>query len=100
MIESPTRTILIPNDSEKENSQNSEEVRGLIAALRAGTRSKNLLRKAGLHAVSVYTKQFELLLGAGALEILDEELAVLRDETLYSEHTGLKIPQEGIAIFS
>ncbi|HML67030.1 MAG TPA: CRISPR-associated helicase Cas3' [Clostridia bacterium] len=98
VIESPTRTILIPNDSEKGDRRINEEVRGLIAALRAGARSKNLLRKAGLHAVSVYTKQFELLLGAGALEILDGELAVLRDETLYSNKTGLCIPKDGIAI--
>ncbi len=72
----------------------------LIAALRNGARSREFIRKAGLHSVSVYPKQFELLLGAGALEILDEELAVLRDETLYTKDTGLHIPQNGIAVFS
>lgn len=98
VIESPTRTVLIPNDSQDEDPQRAEEVYGLIAALRAGVRSKSVLRKAGLHAVSVYPDQFELLLGAGALEILDEELAVLRDEALYSNKTGLSIPKDGIAI--
>ena len=100
VIESPTRTVLIPNDSQDEDPQRAEEVYGLIAALRAGVRSKSVLRKAGLHAVSVYPDQFELLLGAGALEILDEELAVLRDEALYSDNIGLQIPKGGIAIFS
>ena len=100
VIESPTRTVLIPNDSQDEDQQRAKEVCGLIAALRAGVRSKSVLRKAGLHAVSVYPDQFELLLGAGALEILDEELAVLRDEALYSDNIGLQIPKGGIAIFS
>ena len=95
VIESPTRTVLIPNDDGA-----NPEARSLIAALRNGARSRELIRKAGLHSVSVYPKQFELLLGAGALEILDEELAVLRDETLYTKDTGLHIPQNGIAVFS
>lgn len=93
VIESPTRTVLIPNDDETDS-----ETRGLIAALRNGAHSRDLLRKAGLHSVGVYPKQFDLLLGAGALEVLDEELAVLRDESLYSKDTGLHIPQGGIAI--
>ncbi len=103
VIESPTRMVLIPNDAHKENDREEDareeaEVRALFAALRAGARSNKLLRKAGLHAVAVYPKQYDLLLGAGAIEILDEELAVLHDESLYSEDTGLHIPQGGIAI--
>jgi CRISPR-associated helicase Cas3/CRISPR-associated endonuclease Cas3-HD len=98
VIDSPTRMVLIPNDSEKKDAPNNNDTRELIAALRAGARSNKFLRKAGLHAVSVYSDQFELLRGAGALEILDEELAVLRDESLYQKNTGLHIPQGGIAI--
>jgi len=93
VIESPTRTVLIPNDDDA-----NPEAHNLITALRNGARSREFIRKAGLHSVSVYPKQYDLLLGAGALEILDEELAVLRDETLYSEQTGLHIPQNGIAV--
>lgn len=93
VIESPTQTVLIPND-DKSNS----ETRDLISALRNGARSRDLIRKTGLHAVSVYSSQYELLRGAGALELLDEELAVLRDESLYTEQTGLHIPQNGIGI--
>lgn len=98
VIESPTRTVLIPNDTEMDDQAGLKEVTELIAALRAGARSKALLRKAGLHAVSVYPDQFDLLLAAGAMEILDGELAVLRDQSLYSNHTGLQIPKNGIAI--
>ncbi|MDD4312800.1 MAG: CRISPR-associated helicase Cas3', partial [Eubacteriales bacterium] len=89
VIESPTRMVLIPED---------QESRELIRLLRAGVRTNKLLRQTGLHAVSIYPKQYELLFGAGALEVLDEEIAVLRDETLYSSDTGLHIPQDGIAI--
>lgn len=93
VINSPTRTVLIPNDD-----QSSSEAHSLIAALQNGARSREIIRKVGLHAVSVYPKQYELLHAAGALEILDDELAVLRDESLYTEQTGLHIPQGGIAI--
>jgi len=100
VIESPTRAVLIPNDySFQDALQKKNDMQEIVAVLRSSAnRSKALLRKAGLHTVSVYPDQFELLRGAGALEILDEELAVLCDETLYSEHIGLQIPQNGIAI--
>ena len=102
VIESPTRAVLILNDySFQDASQKKNDMQEIIAALRSSAnRSKMMLRKAGLHTVSVYPDQFELLRGAGALEILDEELAVLRDETLYSDLIGLQIPKGGIAIFS
>ena len=90
VIESPTRTVLIPED---------DDAHALISALSSGARSNRLLRKAGLHAVSVYPKQYDLLLGAGALKVLDQELACLCDETLYSPDSGLHIPKGGIAIF-
>lgn len=89
VIDSPTRTVLI---------EENDEVRELAAQLRRGARSRELLRKTGLHAISVYPKQYDLLLAAGALEVLDEELAVLRDESLYSQQMGLNIPQNGIGI--
>ncbi len=98
VIESPTRMVLIPNDTCKDDVSERAETHALFAALRAGQRSKRLLRKAGLHAVAVYSAQFELLLATGALEILDEALAILRDESLYTEETGLHIPQGGIGI--
>lgn len=95
VIESPARTVIIPNDGSE-----SSAMQQILAALRFGARSASLLRKASLHAVSVYTDQFELLRAAGALEILDEELAVLCDTSLYSDGTGLSIPKNGIALFT
>jgi len=90
VIDSPTQGVLIPEDEEAET---------IVAALRNGARSRELLRRAGMHTVAVYKRQFELLLGAGAIEMLDEELAVLRDGSLYSKETGLQIPGDGIGVF-
>ena len=95
VIESPTRVVVIPADC-----SGASDTQTLIAELRAGSRTRNLMQKVGLHAVSVYSTQYDLLHAVGALEILDDELAVLQDETLYSKDTGLQIPKGGIAIFS
>lgn len=91
VIDAPTRTVLIPED---------DEASKLIAALRTPARSADLLRKAGLHAVSVYPGQYELLRGAGALELLDDELSALRDPSGYSDEVGLRIPKGGIGIYT
>ncbi|MEG1756779.1 MAG: CRISPR-associated helicase Cas3' [Clostridia bacterium] len=89
VIDSPTRTVLIPED---------DTAVTLIAALESGRFSRELLRRAGQHAVSVYPNQYEALLGVGALTVLDEELAVLRDKALYTRETGLHIPCGGSGI--
>ena len=91
VIDSPTRTVLIPND---------DEALSLLPALKSGVRSREILRKVGLYSVMVYPRQYNLLFAAGALDVLDEELAVLRDETLYSQQVGLTIPGGGIGIFA
>lgn len=89
VIDSPTRAVLIPED---------DDARDIISQLENDVRSTRLMRKAGMHTVAVYPNQFEELLGAGAIKMLDEELAVLRDETLYTQETGLHIPGGGIGI--
>lgn len=86
VIDSPAHSVLIDTDA------NAHE---LIATLRSGMRSRELMREAGQYAVSVYDGQIKALLARGALEVLGEELFVLRDHTLYSEKTGLTIPDEG-----
>lgn len=86
VIESPARTVLIPAD---------EDTQSLFAKLRDGLRSRALMRGAGQYAVPVYEKQFDALLASGALEVLDGELAILRDMSLYSDETGLHVPENG-----
>ena len=72
----------------------------LIEQLREGKCSKNLYRKLGRYAVSVYDQHFKALYAAGALltardiPALDEDSAILADLTLYDERTGLALEPE------
>ena len=51
--------------------------------------------------MSVYCEHYKALLARGALDVLDEGIAVLTDMALYSEHTGLKLlaSESGLANF-
>ena len=78
----------------------------LIERLKAGECSKELYRKLGRYAVSVYEPHFQKLYAAGALltarevPALDEDSAILNDMSLYSETTGLMLePEMGKAEF-
>ena len=81
LIDNQTNTIYIPvGDGE-----------GLIARLLSGEHSRNLFRQLGQYGVSVYQQHFEALDEAGALEIVSDGTAILRDLSLYSEQTGLSL---------
>ena len=84
MIDSPTRTVYIPQgDGAK-----------LLEQLRFAGPSRSLYRKLGQYAVNVYERQYKELLDAGTIELLDNadgDSAVLRDETKYSKETGLSM---------
>lgn len=81
MIDSPTKTVYIPQgDGEK-----------LLEQLRFAGPSRALYRKLGQYAVNVYERQYKELLGAGSVEPLDDDSAVLQDGTKYSQKTGLSM---------
>lgn len=84
LIDTPTRTIYLPLDGGA----------ALCERLRAGFFSRTLLRQLGPYSVSVYEKHFEVLDRMGALELVDEDCAILRDTTYYNRHTGLKLDME------
>ena len=74
--------------------------------LQDGECSRDLYRKLGRYAVSVYDKHYQALYNAGALltarevPVLDEDSAILTDLTLYSETMGLSLePETGKAEF-
>ena len=78
----------------------------LIDRLKAGECSKELYRRLGRYAVSVYEDHFRALYAAGALltakevPALDERSAILSDMTLYRNTTGLSLePDTGKAEF-
>ena len=91
LIDQNTRAVLILR---------TEEAKALASRLQNGERSRALLRKAGRYSVNVYEPHFNALNARGALDILEEDLAVLTDETLYSEETGLALLADGgVGIF-
>lgn len=91
IIDSDTRSVLIPR---------TKEAVVLAERLHAGERNRSLLRKAGQESVNIYTNHFEALNARGALDILDEGVAILTDLSLYSEQTGLALlTDSGVGIF-
>lgn len=72
----------------------------LVQQLRDGECSRELYRKLGRYAVSVYDRHFQALYNAGALlterdvPSLDECSGILTDLTLYSETMGLSLEPE------
>ena len=51
-------------------------------------------------SVCVYPQQFEALNLAGDLEILDDQVSILTNPSLYSEQTGLSLQSDfGKALF-
>lgn len=96
LIDQNTRTVYVPFGGGA----------ALIERLKAGECSKELYRKLGRYAVSVYEPHFQKLYAAGALltarevPALDEDSAILNDMSLYSETTGLTLePETGKAEF-
>ncbi len=96
-LESAAFTVYVPYNEEGE---------ALAAQLQAGACSKELYRRLGRYAVSVYGRHFQALYAAGALltarelPVLDDRSAVLSDLSLYSEKMGLLLePEMGKAEF-
>lgn len=96
LIDQSTFTLYVPYQEGAE----------LVRQLQAGTCSKELYRKLGRYAVSVYDRHFQALYSAGALltarevPALDADSAILTDMSLYSKTMGLSLePESGKAEF-
>lgn len=72
-----------------------EEAKSLERRLRAGERSRSLLRALGRYSVSVYDNHYRALIGAGALERLDEDIYLLTATDAYDEEIGLTLEPVG-----
>lgn len=97
LIDENTFTIYVPYQ---------EEGAALISRLQVGMCSKELYRKLGRYAVSVYQQHFRALYDVGAIQTakevptLDGNSAILTDMSLYSETMGLSLePESGKAEF-
>ena len=93
LIEQNTRQVLIAPD-------NVPAAVEIANQLKQGIRSQKLLRDAGQYSVNVYENAYSALLGAGVLDVLDDELAVLRDVSLYDLQIGLRTPDTGIGVWA
>lgn len=85
LIDSETITVYIPQG---EGAQ-------LIDQLQKYGPSRELMRKLGQYAVSVYPYTYQRLQEAGAVEHISENAAVLISMLNYDEKTGLKLSPEG-----
>ena len=78
----------------------TEEGKELEEALRYGMPGRDQMRRIGQYSVNVYDSVYENLKGAGLIEEIDEEIAVLRDLGCYSEEVGLKADAgQGAGVF-
>ncbi len=93
LIEQNTRQILIALSDEPDSV-------AIVEQLKEGFHSRELLRKAGQFGVNVYETAYLALLGAGVLDVLDDELAILRDASLYDGQIGLRTPDTGIGVWA
>lgn len=81
LIESDTRTIYIPTE---ENVDDIEQ-------LRKGMLSRSLMRRLGRSAVSVYPWDWEKLVDAGVLDVVEINCGILTDLRIYDPMCGLKV---------
>ena len=93
LIEQNTRQILIVLSDEPDSV-------AIVEQLKEGFRSRELLRKAGQFGINVYENAYLALLGAGVLDVLDDELAILRAASLYDGQIGLRTPDTGIGVWA
>ena len=84
LIESPTQTVYLPLG----------EGASLAQALRSGRWSRKLFRELGQYGVNVYPDHYQKLYEAGALEVLEGEVSILTDLSLYDGDTGLQLDVE------
>ena len=92
LIDNITHSVVIPFD-------NNAELQ--LQRLKGGERSKHLLRSIQTYTVNIYQRDYDALYGAGLIEPLDSEIAMLKDTERYSNKTGLNsIVENGIGIFS
>lgn len=85
IIEDDTLTVYIPVGAGKE----------LVDELLHGVPSRKLLRTLGQYAVSVSRWDCAKMEGAGAVQMLSYDTAVLANMSLYDENIGLKLSSEG-----
>lgn len=92
LIDEITNSVFIPFDDKAEKQ---------LQRLKGGERSMQLLRSIQTYTVNIYQRDYDAMYGAGFIEPLDNEIAVLKVAKRYSRETGLDtVVENGIGIFS
>ena len=81
LMDDSTKTVYIPLG----------EGEALVRRLRDGERTRELFRKLGQYGVNVYEAHFRTLSESGALEILEDDSAILTDLGRYVLNMGLTL---------
>ena len=84
LIDQVTKTVYIPN--------NENEL--LIREIRGGYANRETFREMGKHSVNIFENHFNLLYEAGDIDLTPYGSAILVNEKLYSEKTGLSLVAE------
>lgn len=110
LIDRQTKTVLIPVEENSalaaylrdETNGEKPSPAALAARLRGGERNQRLMREISPCCVSVYEDHYKALNAISALEILDDEIAILADLSRYDQKTGLFMPdcKGGIGLFT
>lgn len=91
LIEDDTRQVIIPFN---------DEAKLMIEILKNQGVSKKLLRSLQKYMISVYSNQYDILNDQGQLEIIMNDIAVLRNaENTYDKNTGLIIDRSASGAF-
>lgn len=98
LIEQDTKMLMIPFGIKGCKWENRPKE--LADKIKLGEINKLLLREVGLYSVNVYDHQYNDLINSGQIEAIDGQIAVLADENIYNEKTGLTIViEEGKGFF-
>lgn len=91
LIEDNTRNVFVTINQASNN---------ILKDLRAGKRTRELLRRMAQYVVRVYENQYKQLLDLGQIEIIDENISVLTDLDSYHKDKGLVVNMDdGNSIF-
>ena len=84
IMEENTWTIYIPNERNETD----------LNRLRNGEIDRGGMRRLGRFAVNVYESEWKAMRNAGKLEMIGEDMAILADQSAYSEECGLQTETE------
>lgn len=81
IIDEETKSVLIPKEA---------KAKEIAEEIKRGKITRNIMRQAGLYSVNLYNDEFDRLLQAGQLEVINDDFAILTPSGEYSMVKGLE----------